>query len=262
MDQTARLAYLCAASVHKTGARGLRQLARKSFVGLGKLEVASASVFGVPAARSAGLTTLTSNSFTLILKHPDMAMSELVASRTSYLQEAAHLLAVSSPAASAFLGSARNRLIEASELEVPAKEWDALRRETCGACGNLLIPGWSCEVSSKPQTHQKGHQAKSKAHAAGAPSSTAYHCTRCRRRSEQTLQPKARRQLKRSKTPAATQPITTGIRMNLDDNKPPKTANASSKQRQKTRKGGLQAMLEKSKTQSSNQGLDLMDFLM
>jgi len=42
----------------------------------------------------------------------------------------------------------------------------------------------------------------------------------------------------------------------------PKTANASSKQRQKARKGGLQAMLEKNKTQTSNPGFDLMDFAM
>lgn len=40
-----------------------------------------------------------------------------------------------------------------------------------------------------------------------------------------------------------------------------KSVNASSKERKKARKGGLAAMLEKSKTQSSNQGgFDLMDF--
>lgn len=41
----------------------------------------------------------------------------------------------------------------------------------------------------------------------------------------------------------------------------PKTLNASSKQRQKARKGGLQALLDKKKTQASSAGgLDLMDF--
>ncbi|KAL1599729.1 hypothetical protein SLS60_007532 [Paraconiothyrium brasiliense] len=42
-----------------------------------------------------------------------------------------------------------------------------------------------------------------------------------------------------------------------------KSANATSKQRKKSRKGGLQAMLEKNKSQSSGSGLglDLMDFM-
>jgi hypothetical protein len=48
-----------------------------------------------------------------------------------------------------------------------------------------------------------------------------------------------------------------------DDSKVSKSVNASSKQRKKARKGGLQAMLEKSKAQNSSQGgLDLMDFAM
>jgi RNase P subunit RPR2 len=192
-----------------------------------------------------------------------MTMTESVASRASYLQEAAHLLAVSSPTASAFFGSARNRLVEETESEIPTKERDALRRETCGACGNLLIPGWSCEVSSKPKTQQKSHKAKSMANTTGFPTTTIYECLRCGRRTEQTLQAKARRQLKRPKKPVTTLPdITTSIRMKVDEPKAPKTANASSKQRQKTRKGGLQAMLEKNKTQKASQDLDLMDFLM
>jgi hypothetical protein len=47
-----------------------------------------------------------------------------------------------------------------------------------------------------------------------------------------------------------------------DEIKKPRAVNASSKQRQKARKGGLQAMLEKNKSQNSSQGLDLMDFAM
>ncbi|EAT85815.1 hypothetical protein SNOG_07164 [Parastagonospora nodorum SN15] len=137
-----------------------------------------------------------------------MAMTDLVASRAAYLHEAAHMLAVSSPAASAFLGLARNRLIEDTELEVPAKEWDALRRETCA------------------------------------------------------LQPQLRRHMKRSESNVAKQLPIISKSSNEEAPKVPKTANASSKQRQKSRKGGLQAMLEKNKTQNSKPGLDLMDFMM
>jgi DNA-directed RNA polymerase subunit RPC12/RpoP len=190
-------------------------------------------------------------------------MTDPVASRSSYLQEAAHLLAISSPAASAFLGSARNRLIGDTESDVPAKEWDALRRESCGACGNLFVPGWSCEVSTTPKSQQVKSKGKSKASNPGASASMVYHCLRCRRKTEQPLQPPPRRQLKKSKAIATTQlPIIAGKLLIQEDTKTPKTANASSKQRQKSRKGGLQAMLEKNKSQTSKQGLDLMDFMM
>jgi hypothetical protein len=46
------------------------------------------------------------------------------------------------------------------------------------------------------------------------------------------------------------------------EEKVPRTANANSKQRQKARKGGLQAMLEKNKSQATSKGFDLMDFAM
>jgi hypothetical protein len=48
---------------------------------------------------------------------------------------------------------------------------------------------------------------------------------------------------------------------NEEENVAAKTINASSKQRQKARRGGLQAMLDKKKTQDSGAGgLDFMDF--
>jgi RNase P subunit RPR2 len=190
-------------------------------------------------------------------------MTDLTASRAKYLREATHLLAVSSPAASALLGSARNRFIEDVESDVPAKEWDALRRETCGACGSLLVPGWSCETSTKSQPKRTASSRNGKRNdLAISKSSTIYTCLRCQRRTEQMLQPQPRRQLK-NKTLVAPQPsMITNKTMKGDDPKTVKTANASSKQRQKARKGGLQAMLEKNKTQKSSQGFDLMDFAM
>jgi RNase P subunit RPR2 len=193
-------------------------------------------------------------------------MTELIASRSAYLQEAAHLLAISSPSASAFLGSARDRLVEDSEIEVPARERDALRRETCGACGYLLIPGWSCEVSNANQP-RKG-LAKGKTTSNCSPASDTnlvYQCRRCHRTTELLLQTQPRRQLnKKSTMPIIQKPgITTSDRpAKEDDTKILKTSNSSSKQRQKARKGGLQAMLDKNKSQSSSQALDLMDFAM
>jgi RNase P subunit RPR2 len=191
-------------------------------------------------------------------------MADLTTSRADYLRDAAHLLAVSSPAASAFLGSARNRFIEEVGSEIPAKEWDALRRETCGACGSLLVPGWSCEISTNSQPHSQGSSQKGKPNGRTTSNpSTVYNCLRCHRRTVQMLQPRPKRHLKNSKTPLAPQPsVPTSKIVKEDDPKTIKTANASSKQRQKARKGGLQAMLEKNKAKTASQGLDLMDFAM
>jgi RNase P subunit RPR2 len=194
-----------------------------------------------------------------------MAMNDLVTSRFTYLQEAAHLLAVSSPSASAFLGLARNRLVEDTGTEVPTREWDALRRETCGACGNMLIPGWSCEVSNEHQTRAKSGKRKSiPSGLATSNTSVVYHCHRCHRKTEQLLQPPARRQVNKLANRIVSNPSIAAISKPVkeDDPKVLKTANSSSKQRQRARKGGLQAMLEKNKTQSLSQGLDLMDFAM
>jgi hypothetical protein len=61
-----------------------------------------------------------------------------------------------------------------------------------------------------------------------------------------------------SKTVPTSEPAT---ETRKEENVAPKTINANSKQRQKARKGGLQAMLDKKKTQdSSSGGLDFMDF--
>jgi hypothetical protein len=189
-------------------------------------------------------------------------MTNPIELRCRYLREAAHVLAVSSPFACASIGAARNRLLEDAKLEVPPKERDAGRRETCGACGNLMIPGWSCRVSNRTQNQNRQGKGKKTPGVSTATTTTmVYHCLRCDRKTEQVLQPQARRQLKRTKS------MTTSIleirpSKKEHEEKVPRTANANSKQRQKARKGGLQAMLEKNKSQTTSKGFDLMDFAM
>ncbi|KAH8727478.1 hypothetical protein GQ44DRAFT_770052 [Phaeosphaeriaceae sp. PMI808] len=191
-------------------------------------------------------------------------MTDPMASRYIFLHHAAHLLAISSPSACASLGSARDRLMAENDLQAPSREWDTHRRETCGACGNLMIPGWSCEVSNKAQPRKRPRKGKNKPSDLMVPNTNlVYHCLRCLRSTEQLLQRQSRRQVKSTKnimTLEIRQASEAGVKQ--DELKLPKTANASSKQRQKARKGGLQAMLEKNKTQTSSQGLDLMDFAM
>lgn len=185
--------------------------------------------------------------------------------RFRFLQDAAHLLAVSSPAAAASLGSASDKLIVDASLNIAPKEYDVHRRETCGACGNLMVPGWSCKIVKLNQ--RDGSREKQGAMTAlptNAQSSTAYQCSRCHRETVQILPPKPQRQMRKSKARIEpdTVPDIKSLKKEVIET-PTKTVNASSKQRQKARKGGLQAMLEKNKSQQSNLGgLDLMDFAM
>jgi hypothetical protein len=191
-----------------------------------------------------------------------MASTDQIQLRARFLQDGAHLLAVSSPTAAAFLGSARNRLVEDADLELPSKEVDAFRRSVCGACGNIMVPGWSCRVSNRTRTTAPGIKDKSiTKQPTKLDKNATYTCLRCHRETLHTLQSKPCRQSRKSKTLLDTKPAS-----NMD--KPtkkaePKTVNASSKQRQKARKGGLQAMLEQKRKQSSGLGgFDLMDFAM
>lgn len=192
-----------------------------------------------------------------------MAATDSVAARAIYLQNAAHLLAVSSPTASAFIGSARNQLFQDFETDATTttKESEALHRNTCRACGNVMIPGWSCTIQGKSRSKQRGRKQDAKTNETAT--KIIYSCSRCQRETEQPVPAQPRRHLKRLKNVTSTEPTAVaGVPSKDAESKAPKTANASSKQRQKARKGGLQAMLAKNKTQSSNQGLDLMDFAM
>ncbi|KAH7397079.1 hypothetical protein BKA66DRAFT_408931 [Pyrenochaeta sp. MPI-SDFR-AT-0127] len=193
-----------------------------------------------------------------------MALTKDVELRANFLQEAAHLLTAYSPAGAAFLGSARDKLIEDADLELQPKEMEALRRQVCGACGNIMIPGWSCKVSIHSQRHtQEGKRKALPQKSTKADKATFYACARCHRETTQTFPPRSSRLLRKPIAQSDEKPVLDLKKSRHDDSKAPKTVNASSKQRQKARKGGLQAMLEKDKKPSSSPGeLDLMDFAM
>ena len=194
-----------------------------------------------------------------------MAVADPIELKVRFLQEAAHFLAVSSPTTAASLGHARNRLVEDGELQLPSKETDAFRRGVCGACGNIMIPGWSCRVSKN--THPKRQDKKDKVSTKETlkpDKSIRYTCLRCHRDTHQSMQQRPRRQNRKSATSLDTGLATRTKRAtNEAGDAASKTMNATSKQRQKARRGGLQAMLEKKKTEASGMGgLDFMDFAM
>lgn len=85
----------------------------------------------------------------------------------------------------------------------------------------------------------------------------------CHRETHQALRQKPRRKNAKPIPVRNAEPAPTPEKPVKEVDNAPKTLNASSKQRQKARKGGLQAMLDKKKSQNSaNGGLDLMDFAM
>lgn len=191
-----------------------------------------------------------------------MDSTDVVGRRSNFLREAAHLLAISSPTTSAFLGSAHNRLIEDADMELQQKEVDALRRGFCGACGNPMIAGWSCKVAHQADTGRVRKEKKPAKDSTQPAKNTVYTCLRCERQTIQPLQSRPSKHVRKVTAQKASL-ATPEIRKPAEkvDNKVVKSVNASSKDRKKARKGGLQAMLEKSKSQTSNQGgFDLMDF--
>ncbi|KAF2739991.1 hypothetical protein EJ04DRAFT_262523 [Polyplosphaeria fusca] len=187
--------------------------------------------------------------------------------RILFLQKAAQKLVLTSPSISASLGAERDKLLatQDADLEASKKDWDALRREVCGACGSLMLPGWSCAVSreSYASKSNKRIQKATLKPSSGRTKFAVYTCLRCNRNTSQPLPPRPPTRPKRLSGGTATQPdtVSTGGR---DEDVVPKSVNASSKQRAKARKGGLQAMLAKSRRQgrtSPGAGLDLMDFM-
>ena|SRR5690242_3569101 len=190
-----------------------------------------------------------------------MELPELVERRSNFLREAAHLLAVSSPTASASLGAAQDRLIADAELGLQPKEVDALRRTFCGACGNPMIAGWSCKVAHQTEGRWVRKGKKPSKDATQAAKQIVYTCLRCERHTVQYLQARPPKHVRKSTAQKASQPLLEPKQQTQKVEKVVKSVNASSKERKKARKGGLAAMLEKTKSQNSDKGgFDLMDF--
>jgi RNase P subunit RPR2 len=210
-----------------------------------------------------------------------MALGSVV-SRLRYLDGAAHLLSVASPAVSAQLLFQYNKIASENELDSS----DARKRSVCGACGNIMVPGWTCHVRSQ-STGSKRVSKKSlrKRRSSGRPRTTApgsvpgaggsemkglemvYECRVCGRATRQTSPKKPPSRRPARNTAPMTSPSTPAKHLGVDAMESPRPAstNASSKRRAKARKqGGLQALLAKRKEgveQTGDFGLDLMDLM-
>jgi ribonuclease MRP protein subunit SNM1 len=189
-----------------------------------------------------------------------MATPELSA-RLKFLNESAHLLAITAPAVSRHVMSTYNSLLSESNLD-PA---ESHKRGTCGACGTIMILG--LEATMEQQRGLKRHGKRRR----NVPQSKfiIYQCKCCNKKSQHPIPTSLPRHQPRvtaaSKRTSKTVPLLSTKSQLSSNPVAPESSNSSSKKRAKTRKqGGLQALLAKQKASqgtSSGFGLDLLDFM-
>ena len=198
-----------------------------------------------------------------------MSNKDALQARLRFLNDSAHLIAIGSPTTSAVLGSHYDKLLAENDLDLQAskKDQDSRRREVCGACGSLMIPGWSCHViqgNIKPKEAQRAKKFSRKS-TGKLEKVKVYSCLRCHRKTVQHVLARESKVL--LKKPIVSKSQTIQHVASAAPASITESANASSKKRAKARKqGGLQAMLAKSKTEplgpsSGGFGLDLMDLM-
>jgi len=205
-----------------------------------------------------------------------MSNKDALQARLRFLNDSAHLIAIGSPTTSAVLGSHYDKLLAENDLDLQAskKDQDSRRREVCGACGSLMIPGWSCHVIQENIKPKEAQRAKkfSRKPTSKLEKAKVYSCLRCHRKTVQPVLARESKVLLKKPIVSKSQTIqhaASAAPASITEyaSATPKSANASSKKRAKARKqGGLQAMLAKSKTEplgpsSGDFGLDLMDLM-
>lgn len=193
-----------------------------------------------------------------------MASTELSA-RLRYLNDSAHLLAITAPATSKYLMTSRNTLMFDRNIE----QSEAQRRNVCGACGTIMVLGW--DATMKMESQRRRRKKKSIDQSKDVQNTTkamVYECESCSRVTRFPIAlPKPRNKIRlQRQTPSvgAGGTIPTQAKANPNPDIPLST-NASSKKRAKARKqSGLEAILAKKKSSeasSSGFGLNLMDFM-
>lgn len=195
-----------------------------------------------------------------------------------FLSDAAHLLSQSAPETSAFLMRRRNDLLVENDIPIP----DAQRQHVCSCCGHIMVPGQGVDALKietdkvmRPRTRTRPRprsqpqprrppppptRAQEPMRAMPGGTSKVATCGNCSRQTRLPLEGPARiprpKKANRQKTTAGQ-----GSTPSLEPAKV--SANASSKKRAKSRKAGLQALLEQTKgaASSAGSGFSLSDFM-
>lgn len=187
--------------------------------------------------------------------------------RAKFQETAAYTYAVRSPATSAYLMLHRN--FETTLSVKPSRDDSSI--PSCRACGTIFLPGWTSKTSISNQSSVRKGPPSSKKEAGkarqGKRKVLKVECLKCHRYVQTSLD-----SLKLVRKPAVVEHPASATRMTTTDvtrvmtksEKQKPTVGNGGRQRAKARRGGLQAMLEKSKqtsTSSFGSGLDLMDFM-
>ena len=186
--------------------------------------------------------------------------------KIKFLDRAAEAYALKIPSLSAHIMLERFATADKSDTIESKKD----KKNVCRACGTLLISGLTSRVSlnsgrssskvsklSKRRDPSKSRQSEK---------SLETHCLVCHRFSKVAICPSKRQSLgEQGRRPTDGKVrLPTGIDMESESPAKPKAVNASSKRTKTRKKGGLQALAQR--TKESNQtntsfGLDLMDFM-
>ncbi len=203
-----------------------------------------------------------------------MASNELTAATLRFLTDAGHLLAASAPETSAYVMSQRNALMFEHEMPLSDKH----RQHVCGCCGHIMLFGNGSHLqvrpgkrpNTKPRSaaqRSKGKDAKRLDPETTSGPTKAITCGHCGRLTEVELPapgPISRRKVKMEKGIAKPSgqraaPGSSSAAPEMPSQKA--TSNASSKKRAKSRKAGLQALLDQSSASRPGPGLSLADFM-
>lgn len=177
--------------------------------------------------------------------------------QTSFLQNAARLLAISSPSTASYLGSESVQLELANEPPKTAFPFHQ-RQHFCTACGSVFIPGQNCSIVRGDRIPlNNGSKAFRRR-------TVAYICQGCHQSTEFTISSPARLYSQNHQKNVSGSEESAHSTQQTASNQASANAKTSSKQRAKARKEktGLQSLLKKSEqeTRMSPQ-LSLMDFL-
>ncbi|KAI1403533.1 hypothetical protein F4819DRAFT_219973 [Hypoxylon fuscum] len=190
-----------------------------------------------------------------------MSTNDILPQTLGFLTDAAHLLSKAAPETSAYLMAQRNTRMFNNNLQ----QSDVQRQHVCGACGHIMIPGQGSELkletdkAIRKRSQQKGKRAST--------SRKRFTCGMCKRYTDISAPPATaisrRHPIKPAKRLGAvprpntsTPPLPEPVKA---------SANVSSKKRAKSRKQGLQALLQQAQSSTSKPqnglGLSLSDFM-
>ncbi|KAJ5054030.1 uncharacterized protein L3040_000316 [Drepanopeziza brunnea f. sp. 'multigermtubi'] len=137
---------------------------------------------------------------------------------------------------------------------------ESQRRDACGACGTIMTLGWEATLEQDTPKRRKG-KSKPGTDASKAPKTMIYSCGACSKKtriSSGITKPPGRHRKAMSNSSSNPVSIVTNTTPQATS-----TPTPSSKKRQKSKKGGLAAILAKNQASQSSSGfgLDLMDFM-